>query len=169
LLGLGTLGLHAFQSARIARALLWQAPDAEEEGRPHQAAKVLAPYPELEPSAHEERAPPCRHLADEKNATTPRARQRALFILEQVVTREPERLESRRLLVRTAFELRRYQSALEHLLALQKAAPKDGEVLELLGRTYQAMGKPEEAKDHYQKAIEADIHSVGAYERLALL
>src|SRR5262245_60201058 len=169
LLGLGTLALHSFQSGRIARALLWQAQHAEEEGRPDQAAKFLARYLELEPGANEERAHLGRILADEQTATTPRARQRALFILEQVVTREPERQDSRRLLVRMAFELRRYQSALEHLLVLQKTAPKDGEVLELLGRTHQAMGKPEEAKDYYQKAIDADIHMVGAYERLALL
>src|SRR5712692_10304028 len=98
LLGLGVVGLHSFQAGRIAQALLWQARHAEEEEQLDVTAKFLSRYLELEPSDNEERAHLGRVLANPRMATTPRARQRALFVLEQVVTREPERAESRRLL-----------------------------------------------------------------------
>src|SRR5262249_1857215 len=139
LLGLGLFGLHAFQTGRIARALLWQAQHAEEEEHLDLTVKFLSRYLELEPGDNEERAHLGRVLADDRLATSPRARQRALFVLEQVVTREPIRQDSRRLLVRMAMALNRHASAQEHLLALQKADPRDGEVLELLGQTYQAL------------------------------
>lgn len=169
LLGLGIFGLHSFQTGRIARALLWQADHAEEEGRLDLTAKFLARYLELQPGEIEARARLGRILADPKMATTPRARQRALFVLEQVVTRAPDKHDSRRLLVRMAMSLSRYSSAQVHLLVLLKTAPADGEVLDLLGQTFQALGKAAEAKDSYQKAIEADPREVGAYERLARL
>src|SRR5205814_2071084 len=125
-------------------ALLWQAQHAEEEGRLELTAKFLARYLELEPGDNERRAQLGHVLADPKMAITPRGRQRALFVLEQVITREPERHDTRRLLARMAMSLGRYATAHEHLLLLHKAAPKDGELLELLGQTYQAQGKPEE-------------------------
>jgi tetratricopeptide (TPR) repeat protein len=165
----GVLVLHQFQKGRIARALLWQARHAEEEGQLDLAARFFARYLELEPGDNEERANLGRVLADDKVATTPKAKQRALFVLEQVVTRDPDRADSRRLLVRMAMALNRHQNALDHLLTLHKAAPKDGEVLDLLAQTYQGMGKHREAKDHYQKAIDAAPAQVGSYERLARL
>src|SRR5438445_2384150 len=149
LLALGVFALHSFQARRIADALLWQAQHAEEEEQFDLTAKFLSRYLELQPGDNERRAQLGRVLADAKMATTPRGRQRALFVLEQVVTREPERDDSRRLLARLAMALGRYATAHEHLLLLHRAAPKDGELLELLGQTYQAQGKPEEAKDSY--------------------
>jgi tetratricopeptide (TPR) repeat protein len=169
LLGLGTVALHSFQAGRIARALLWQSQRAEEEEQLDVAAKFLARYLELDPGDSEERARLGRILADPKMATTPRGYQRALFVLEQVVTREPERHDSRRLLARMAMSLGRYASAQEHLLILHKANPKDSEMLDLLGRNCQAQKKPEEAKDWYQKAVEAAPQEIGPYERLARL
>jgi tetratricopeptide (TPR) repeat protein len=169
LLGLGVFWLHSIQTHRIARAFLWQAEHAEEEGRFEVAVGFLFRYLELEPGSNEERAHLGRLLADRKIATSPRARQRALFVLEQVVTREPDRLDSRCLLVRMALALGRNASALEHLLAMHNAAPKDGEILELLGRTYEAIGKAEDAKASYEKAIEVAPHELGPYERLARL
>src|SRR5262249_2370412 len=142
---------------------------AEEEEHLDLTVKFLSRYLELEPGDNEERAHLGRVLADDRLATSPRARQRALFVLEQVVTREPIRQDSRRLLVRMPMALNRHASAQEHLLALQKADPRDGEVLELLGQTYQALSQPEEAKDCYQKAIAAAPQVVGPYERLARL
>jgi tetratricopeptide (TPR) repeat protein len=168
-LAIGVVVLHHFQKGRIARALLWQARHAEEDGRLDLAARFFSRYLELQPGDNVERANLGRVLAEEKVATTLKAKQRALFVLEQVVTRDPDRTESRRLLVRMAMDLGRHQNALDHLLTLLKAAPKDGEVLDLLGQTYQAMGKPGEAKDSYQKAIDVAPQQVGSYERLARL
>src|SRR5216684_1229473 len=128
LLGLGVIWLHSFQAGRIARALQWQAGHAEEEEQLDVAAKFLARYLELEPSDNEERAHLGRILADPRLATSQRGCQRALFVLEQVVTREPDRAESRRLLARMAMRLSRYSTAEEHLLVLLKTVPKDSEV-----------------------------------------
>jgi tetratricopeptide (TPR) repeat protein len=169
LLGIGVFWLHYFQTGRISRALLWQARKAEQDGRLEQTARFLARYLELEPGDNEERANLGRVLADDKLALTPKAKQRALFVLEQVVTREPDRLDSRRLLVRMATGLGRYQNALDHLQALLKTAPKDGELLDLLAQTYEAMGKHAEAKASYQTAIKEAPHQIGSYERLARL
>src|SRR5260370_42186322 len=85
LLGLGVVGLHSFQTGRIADALLWQARHAEEEEQLDVAAKFRARYLELEPGDTEERAHLGRIFADPKMATTARGYQRALFVLEQVV------------------------------------------------------------------------------------
>jgi tetratricopeptide (TPR) repeat protein len=169
LLGSGMAVLHSFKTGRIARALLWQAQHAEEEDQLDAAAKFLARYMELEPKDTEQRARLGRILADPKMATTARGFQRALFVLEQVVTREPDRQDSRRLLAQMAMRLGRYPTAQEHLLVLNKADPKDGEVLDLLGMALEGQGKPEEAKKQYQKAIEAAPHRIAAYERLARL
>jgi len=169
LLGVGVVLLHSFQAGRIARALLWQAGHSEDEEQLDVTAKFLARYLELEPGDNEERAHLGRILADPRMATSPRYYQRALFVLEQVVTREPERAESRRLLARMALKLTRYSTAEEHLLVLLKNAPKDGDVLDLLGQTYQGQGKHEEAKGSFQKAIEAAPGEILAYQRLARL
>jgi tetratricopeptide (TPR) repeat protein len=169
LLAIGTVALHSFQTSRIARALLWQAQHAEAEEQLDVAAKFLARYLELEPGDTEERARLGRILADPKMATTARGYQRALFVLEQVVTREPEREDSRRLLARMAMNLGRHSSAQEHLLILHKSHPNGGEVLDMLGRNCQAQKKPEEAKEWYQKALEAAPDEIGPYERLARL
>jgi tetratricopeptide (TPR) repeat protein len=169
LLALGMAVLHSFQTGRIARALLWQALHAEEEEQLDAAAKFLARYLELEPGDTEQRARLGRILADPKMATTVRGYQRALFVLEQVVTREPERHDSRRLLAQMAMRLGRYPTAHEHLLVLNKADPKDGEVLDMLGMALEGQSKPEEAKKHYQKAIDAAPQRIAAYERLARL
>jgi tetratricopeptide (TPR) repeat protein len=169
LLGLGVFILHHFQTGRIARALLWQAQHAEEDGRLDLAARFLGRYLELEPGNNEERAHLGRILADEKLAASPRGRQRALFVLEQVVTREPDRADCRLLLVRMALGLRRYANALEHLQVLHKEAPKDGEVLDLLGQAHQALGQFDLAKDSFQRAMAASPQMIDAYERLAAL
>lgn len=168
-LAVGVFALHHFQKGRIARALLWQARHADEDGRPDLAARFFARYLELEPGDNEERANLGRVLADDKVATSLKAKQQALFVLEQVVSRDPDRADSRRLLVRMAMDLGRHQIALDHLQTLLKAAPKDGGILDQLGQTYQAIGKHAEAKGSYQKAIDAAPDQVVSYERLARL
>src|SRR5271166_5082808 len=99
LLGGTVFGLHWLQTGRIAQAELWQARHAEDEGRLAEAARHLGRYLEFAPQDVEQLANLGRLLASEQ---MPNRRQRlyyALEKLEQVAIREPERLDSRRLLI----------------------------------------------------------------------
>jgi tetratricopeptide (TPR) repeat protein len=159
--------VHRLQAGRIANALLWQAGRAEEQGRLDQTAQYLARYLEFAPEDTEERAHLGRILASEQLADSPGARQRALFILEQVVTREPQRHDARRLLVRVALQLQQYQLAEPHLDVLREAFPGDGEVEQLLGRWHEGEGRYAEAAEWLRKAVADAPHEVDNYIRLA--
>src|SRR5262245_65522506 len=132
--------VHSLQAERIARALLWQAERAAQEDRPDQAAKYLKRYLEFQPHDLERRAELGRLLASEKLAVTARAREAALFVLEPVIAREPDRHDLRRLVVRLAMEppRLRLKQAREHLDVLHKAFPEDGEIAHLLGVCHEA-------------------------------
>src|SRR5262249_37415704 len=121
LVGVGLFLVHYFQSGRIADALLWQAGRAEEKGELGGAARYLKRYLEFEPNDIEQHAHLGRVLADPKLAGTRRARESALFVLEQVVARAPDRHDLRRPLVRIAVELAQYDLAQDHLDVLEKA------------------------------------------------
>jgi tetratricopeptide (TPR) repeat protein len=159
--------VHRLQAGRIADALLWQARRAEEQGHPDQAARYLTRYLEFSPEDTEERAHLGRVLASDALIDSPGARQRALFVLEQVVTREPERHDCRRLLVRVALQLQQYQVAESHLDALRQAFPNDGEVEQLTGRWHEGEGRYAQAAEAFRKALAADPHAVDGYVRLA--
>src|SRR5262245_57893625 len=100
LVGAALFVIHFFQSGRIASALLWQARNAEEKGELGQAARYLQRYLEFEPTDLDERARLGQILADPKMSRTYRARENALYVLEQVVARDDERNDLRRPLVR---------------------------------------------------------------------
>src|SRR5437016_4367874 len=82
--------VHAFQTKRIAEALLWQAHHAEKQEQVGQAARLLSRYLELRPDDAQERAHLGQLLASAQLTTTPRSRQRALFVLEQALSRLPD-------------------------------------------------------------------------------
>src|SRR5262245_52385114 len=83
LLGVVLFLVHWFQSGRIAGALLWQSRTAEEKGNLGEAARYLHRYLEFEPNDLDERARLGLLLSDPKLAKTQRARENALFVLEQ--------------------------------------------------------------------------------------
>src|SRR5262249_34988074 len=116
-----TFFVHWLQTGRIARALLAQADRAEQQGELADTARYLSRYLELEPDDIETRARYGRTIADERLAVTPRARARALFVLEQVLAKLPDRRELRLRLVRIALELQRRDLAREHLTFLTRA------------------------------------------------
>jgi tetratricopeptide (TPR) repeat protein len=169
LLGGAVYLVHYLQSGRIARALLWQARRAESQGRLDQTARYLARYLEFNPEDIEERANLGRTLASDKVAPTPRGRQRALFVLEQVLSRDPARHDLRRLLVPVAMELRRYDLVGEHLAKLREAAPNDAEVEYLAGQWHEAQNEYTEAQTCYRRAIQRNPQGVDSYVRLAEL
>jgi tetratricopeptide (TPR) repeat protein len=159
--------VHRLQAGRIANALLWQAGRAEEQGHLDQTAQYLARYLEFAPEDTEQRARLGRVLASESLADSPGARQRALFVLEQVVTREPQRHDARRLLVRVALQLQQFQLAEPHLDVLREAFPGDGEVEQLMGRWHEGEGRYAEAAEWLRKAVTDAPHEVDNYVRLA--
>jgi tetratricopeptide (TPR) repeat protein len=159
--------VHRLQAGRIADALLWQAARAEDQGHLEQTARYLARYLEFAPEDTEERAHLGRVLASEQLADAPGARQRALFVLEQVVTREPERHDCRRLLVRVALQLQQYKLAEPHLDVLCESFPGDGEIEQLMGRWHEGEGRYAESAEWLRKAIADAPHEVDNYIRLA--
>jgi tetratricopeptide (TPR) repeat protein len=161
------LGIHYLQTGRIAEALLWQARRAEDQGRLDQVARFLHRYLEFVPENNDERARLGQVLANEKLAVTTRARQKAYFVLNQVLIREPNRHDLRPLVTRVAMDLRRYDAAEEHLQALQKAVQETGETAQLYGRLYEARGQYAEAAEAWRKAIQHAPEQIDHYVRRA--
>jgi tetratricopeptide (TPR) repeat protein len=166
--------VHYLQTGRIGRALLWQANRAEEQGHPEQAARYLTRYLDFVPDDHEQRA----HLgqvlgnlvvSDDKAKVSYRTRQQALFVLEQVVARDPQRPEMRLLLARVALDLRRPEVALEHLNQLHAAQPDSGEVDALLARCHEAQEHYGDAALLYWEATRQAPAERDNYVRLAAL
>ena len=90
-----TFLVHWLQTGRLARALYAQADRAAQKGEDAEAARFLGRYLELEPDDLDARARFAQALAGEKVAVTSKARTRALFALEQVLTKKPDRRDLR--------------------------------------------------------------------------
>ncbi len=166
----GMFLVHHLQVAPIARALLRQAARAERDNHPDRAAKYLSRYLEFRPRDMAQRAHLGQLLAD---TGRPRDREQALLVLEQVINREPERHDLRRLVVRLGMESRppRFKLVKEHLNALAQALPKDAEVAQMLGAYYEANKEEENGAEQaaaaYRQAIALDAARLDAYVRLA--
>jgi tetratricopeptide (TPR) repeat protein len=169
LLCAGIVLAHYFQSERIARALLRQADRAENEGHLGEACRFLGRYLEFVPEDTDQRARLGGLLASDRMIQFGGSNQRALFVLEQVLARDPDRQASRLLLVKLALDLQRNELVAGHLKVLQEALPDDGEVERLTGRWYEARGEYEEAADWYRQAVRHDHKQIDTYMRLANL
>jgi tetratricopeptide (TPR) repeat protein len=154
-LGGGLFFLHYLQSGRIASALLWQARRAEANGDLKKTVHFLKRYLEFEPNDFKERACLGRTLADPRLAKTGADREQAFFVLEQVVSRDPDRLDLRRLLGRIAIELQQYDRARPHLDILAQRCPRDGEVQLLLGQWHEGQEQYPKAEPCYRRAVQA--------------
>ena len=101
----GTLfAVHRLQAGNISGGLLYQANQADKDGHPKQAARYLGRYLDFVPGDVEARARLGKTLADPRLAVTTRARERARFVLEQVLARDPDRHDVRRTLVKLALD-----------------------------------------------------------------
>jgi tetratricopeptide (TPR) repeat protein len=167
ILGAGTAAAHYFQTARIGQALLGQADRAEKDNRPDLAVKYLGRYLEFQPDDNEQRARLGKLLASDRLASTHRAREKALFVLEQVLVREPARHELRPIVIRLAIELKQLEVAKEHLEILRKALPEDSQVAFQTAQWYEAKKQPAEAEQWYGKAIRLSPQHVESYLRQA--
>jgi tetratricopeptide (TPR) repeat protein len=169
ILAAGTAVAHHFQTARIGQALLWQADKAEGEDHPDQAVKHLSRYLEFRPDDNEQRARLGKLLAEDRPGASPRSRERALFVLEQVLAREPARNDLRPLVVKLALGLKRWKVAEEHLQVLRKAAPEDGKVAALTAQWYEGQKQLTEAEQWYAKAAKFAPGDIDSYLRHAEL
>lgn len=108
----------------------------------------------------------------EQEETVAKARgwlQAATRTLERVLRQEQDaaRPLARRKLVDIYTTTRRYSDAEAHLTALLRKSPKDGELLELLGRCQVAARQTEKAEQSFRKAIDSAPDRIAAYTYLA--
>lgn len=165
----GLFALHRFQSGRIAQALLWQAQRAESDGELARAVTYRERYLEFAPDDADERAALGQILASDKFVGSRKAREQALFNLEQVARRRPDRMDVRRTLVRVTMELRRYDLAREHLNALLAAPGGNAEAEALRGQWHEGQAQYADAATWLRKAVEHAPQDVDSYLRLAKL
>jgi tetratricopeptide (TPR) repeat protein len=168
-LGLALAVVHRLQAGNIAGALLWQADQAEQAGEPGREARFLSRYLEFRPDDLDERARLAKVLVDPSLAKTPRARNQARFVLEQVLARDAERHDLRKLLVRLLLDSRQPDAAKEHLDALRKALPRESAVMVLQGEAEQQQGRLESAATWYRKAVAAAPNETGPAIKLVRL
>jgi tetratricopeptide (TPR) repeat protein len=165
---LGTLfTVHAFQTGSIGRALLARADKAEQEQDLRQAAKYISRYLELRPEDVEQRAHLARLLSDDKLAITPKARAQAIFVIEQVLLKDPHYHDLRLKLVRLALAVDRTELAQQHLRPLQTELPDNGEVEHLLAQVAATQKKWTEAAAWERKAIKHAPQQIDSYVFLA--
>jgi tetratricopeptide (TPR) repeat protein len=169
-LGTATHFLHAYQVKRTAGGMLERAGRVEADGQLELAADYLGRYLSLKPDDMDVLAKYGSLLADDRLATTPKAKARAWFVLNKVLYREPERYEVRRQVVRLAMATGQFDSARHDLEGiLLREAPHDGELNELAGRCCEATGKYVDARKYFMEAIRNNPHNLEAYVLLARL
>ncbi len=173
LLGLVTLTVtavvvtHALQTSRIAGALLARAAAAEDQGEPRVATLYLSRYLEFRPADVEQRARLARLLASPEMADSPQGRGCAIAVLEQVLGRDPDRRDCRRLLARLALDAGDREQAREALKILCDSGTEDAEAEELRGRLEEVQGQYAAAADWLRRSAGHDPARVEARARLA--
>lgn len=168
-LGAAVFGLHRLQAGNIAEALLWQANQAEKDGKLDRAAKYLGRYLEFAREDLDQREHLGMILSDPQLATTPQRRARARFVIEQVLAKDPQRHGLRQRLCQMLVTGRNFDGAKEHLAYLEKHQPSSADVLYLTAFWHDAQNQPDRAMDAYRRAIKADPRKVDAYIRLVSL
>ena len=126
-------------------------------------------YLEFRGNDNEQRARLGKLLASDRLASTPKGRERALFVLEQVLAREPARNDLRPTIVQLALELKRWKVAEEHLQVLRKASPEDGKVAFLVAQWHEGQKQFADAETWYGKAAKLAPTDVPSYLRQAEL
>ncbi len=166
----GTLALvHSLQAGNIASALLWQANQAEQEGRLKQSSRFLARYLEFAPDDLETRARLGKLLCHQKLAVSHKARERARFVIDQVLIKEPGNTELRKCLVRLALDENNLDVAHEQLKILEQQAPQDGEVSVLSAQYEEHRGYKGHALLYLKQAVKKSPEFIDGYVRLIRL
>jgi tetratricopeptide (TPR) repeat protein len=163
------VGLHRLQAGNIAEALLWQANQAEKDGKLDRATKYLGRYLEFARDDLDQRERLGMMLSDPLLATSAQRRARARFVIEQVLAKEPLRHTLRARLIRTMLLGRKFEPANEHLRYLEQNQPASAEVAYLRGEWHQGQNQTPPALDAYRRAVKLDPSMVDAYVRLVHL
>jgi tetratricopeptide (TPR) repeat protein len=165
----GVFLIHYFQSGRVKSALLFQVQRAEAEQRPDKVVQYLGRYLDFDPDDLEERVHLARTLAADSPVPIPKARERAIYNLETVLSRDPDRVELRCLLARLAIDLRRWELAREQLVILAKCDVPDGERECLQARYEEGQEHFAEADELYAKHLAMAPQQIDSYARRAYL
>jgi tetratricopeptide (TPR) repeat protein len=174
--GAGLFFLHRWQIQRHAEDFLARSQQAEADGQLRKAADLLMQYLALRPNAPET----TEHLAhyaelSKKLAGNPRQALRALYLIEEVLRREPGRDDFRREAARLSVDLGRlrkslYKDALDHIKALQDGEGDDDELRHLAARAMAGTGDFEKARVLYEQLSEQAPENIVAWEeRLTLV
>lgn len=158
---------HAGQMRRHAHTLIERARQAETEGRLDDALLALQRYLVFAPEDNAARARYGEIV--EQLATTDHERWRAVEVYEQVLYREPSRLDVRRRLAKLALELGWREEARTHLEILLREQSGQGELESKLGQCQEAAGDFSLAAASYENALRDDPQQLETYVRLALL
>jgi tetratricopeptide (TPR) repeat protein len=165
----GVFLVHYFQSGRVKAALLYQVRRAEDEKRPDKVVQYLGRYLDFDPDDLEERVHLARTLAADSPFPIPKARERAIYNLETVLSRDPDRVELRCLLARLAIDLRRWELAREQLVILEKSDVPDGERERLQARYEEGQEHFAAAEQLYAKHLTLAPNDIDSYARRAYL
>lgn len=160
------IGLHRLQASNIAEALLWQAEQAEKDGKLDRAARYLARYLEFGRDDLDRREQLGLIQSDPKFANTPQRRAKARFVIEQVLAKDPNRHLLRNRLCQLLISSRKFESAKEHLTLLEKAQPQSAEPVYLTGLWHESQNQLAPAVAAYRLAVQRDPAKADAYLRL---
>lgn len=167
-LGTGVHFLHQYQVARQTQAILQISRRAETQQDWDRAIEYLGYYMMLEPTDTENLS---RYgMLLDQHPPTPYDQLRAVSIFEQVLRREPDRDELRRMVIRRGLALGRFADAREHILLLLDANSNDSELQLQLGQCEEAAGQHyDEAVAAYKRSVELRPDQIEAYRRCALV
>ncbi|HZZ77734.1 MAG TPA: tetratricopeptide repeat protein, partial [Gemmataceae bacterium] len=169
LLSGAVFGLHRLQAGNIADALLWQADQAEKDGKLDRAARYLARYLEFSREDLEQREHLAMILSEPAVAITPQRRARARFVIEQVLAKDPERHVLRQRLCEMMIAGRLFDVAKEHLTYLEANQSQSAETAYLVACWHEAQNQPAPAIDALRRAMKLDAGKVDAYVKLVTL
>ncbi len=177
-------GVHHFQYGRIADSLLWQARRAEDKAQARRQARYLQRYLEFNPKDLEVKAQLAKLWTSEEFADSPRERGKAVRLLDDVLAQGDDQPQLRRLLVKTALEVRQNKMARNHLeklltreflnnppglSAAKNLDPERGETVGYAGQLLEAEGQTEKALRCYRLAKQQAPQMESNYLNLALL
>jgi Tfp pilus assembly protein PilF len=173
-------GVHYLQYQRVARALLYQANRAEEQGQVERMATYLKRYLEFAPHDLEQRARLGKAWAGDAFLALPRVRLKGVDQLNEVLIANPNQPELHKIIIRVTLTQGslRPKVARDHLQTLWDDAQKPdspltvkerGELESFWGQLSEIEDKPVEAMAWYRKARAHDPEEPLNYKRLAAL
>jgi tetratricopeptide (TPR) repeat protein len=159
--------VHGKQIQRNAGVLLRQGERAQKADDHARAAELFNQYLRFEPDDAD--AVVKYAVALERSAPSGPTRLKAFLLLEQVLRREPDRLDARQQAIQFAIDLRRMPDAIRHLEYLVSTSARPGEYLHRLGWCQEAAGQYDVSAKSFRQAIAEAPGQIDSYILLAEL